>query len=447
MMPTTALPDAVRPEPWLKLASHEVSEGVALHRRVVEQIFTGVGIIRGKAAEAALRANGISALHEVLDARDVSALRDRVLEALRPNLLAMAVAVGRGVLGWRDDFFVDDYLILRVNFPYEVARKADATAENPGIGRVSPWMREAARARRVIDPVFDPRSYHKGHPPAAWAHGPHLDSWAGHSKDGRNIWWAIGEVPREAGMILYPELAGADLPVDPRSLYLQSGYSLPKPTYLPLDAGEMLVFDPEILHGTHLNLTDKTRVAVSLRLNVRQPTFDPNCFYAREFWRQASDIEAGRYSVVHHFKREQHLAAAAPPSTAPRPPRTAILTVEPPAGQGSLEVGAASLVSEGGRLAVQVAGRTVVILRRNGQLMAFDAACPHYGISLADGAADDTTMFCPGCGVGFDLASGCSASQSLTLRQLAVGERDGTILLDLGAVAGSRAASRCLPGN
>jgi nitrite reductase/ring-hydroxylating ferredoxin subunit len=27
-------------------------------------------------------------------------------------------------------------------------------------------------------------------------------------------------------------------------------------------------------------------------------------------------------------------------------------------------------------------------LRRNGQLAAFDAACPHYGVNLADGAAE-----------------------------------------------------------
>lgn len=100
-------------------------------------------------------------------------------------------------------------------------------------------------------------------------------------------------------------------------------------------------------------------------------------------------------------------------------------------------VGAASLVPEGGRLPVQVAGRGAVIVRRNGQLAAFDAACPHYGVSLADGAADDTTMFCPACGVGFDLASGCSASPSLTLRRLSVRERDDTILLDLDAAGSS----------
>jgi nitrite reductase/ring-hydroxylating ferredoxin subunit len=176
---------------------------------------------------------------------------------------------------------------------------------------------------------------------------------------------------------------------------------------------------------------------VSLRLNARQPTFDPDCFYAREFWRRASDIEAGHYSVVQHLRREEHLAAAAPLSSAPRPVRTAMLTLEPPAEHGPVVVGAAALLPDGGRLSVQVAGRAAVIVRRNGQLAAFDAACPHYGVGLADGAADVTTMYCPACGVGFDLATGCSASPSLTLRRVAVRERDGTILLDLDAPVSS----------
>ena len=64
------------------------------------------------------------------------------------------------MLDWRDEFYVDDYLILRVNFPYDVARHADPAAENPGIGRVSPEMREVALvtdddlARARVDPQF-----------------------------------------------------------------------------------------------------------------------------------------------------------------------------------------------------------------------------------------------------------------------------------------------------
>ena len=211
---------------------------------VVNEIVGAVDAIKGPEAAGRIRRDGVQRLHDVIDAREVTPLRDRVLDALRMPLLEMAVSIGRGVLGWDHDFYVDDYLILRVNFPFEVARRTDAGAENPGVGRLSPSVRDLFKSRKTIDPVYDPRGYHRGMPPAAWAHGPHLDSWAGHSRDGRNIWWAIGPVPPQAGMVLYPERAHQDLPPDPRTLYLKAGFPLPPPTCLPLDAGEMLIFDP-----------------------------------------------------------------------------------------------------------------------------------------------------------------------------------------------------------
>src|SRR4029450_11063352 len=267
--------------------------------RVVDEIVNAAAELKAPDAVARLRHDGGQRLHDVIDAREVTPLRDRVLDALRAPLLEMAVAVGRRVLGWKGDFYVDDYLILRVNFPFEVARGSDRGAENPGVGRLGASVPDLFKARKTIDPVYDPKSYHRNLPPAAWAHGPHCDSWAGHSRDGRNIWWGIGPVPADAGMVLYPELADLDLPPDPRTLYLKAGVALPAPTALPLDAGEMLVFDPEVLHGTHLNTTGETRVAVSMRLNASRPLFDPGCFYAREFWRRAADIEAGVARVLH----------------------------------------------------------------------------------------------------------------------------------------------------
>jgi nitrite reductase/ring-hydroxylating ferredoxin subunit len=414
---------------WLRRRSASIVGSENLHARVLDEIVRSIRVIGGDAAAETIRTQGVGLLHSVADAREVGRLREHVIENLRNALLDMAVAVGRLVLHWRDDFYVDDYVILRVNFPYEVARLADPIAENPGIGRISPWMRDVAKARRVIDPIYDPKGYHGEHPPAAWAHGPHVDSWAGHSKDGVNIWWAISDVPAEAGMVLYPQLAGRNLPCDRRTLYLRAGYPLPKPTFVPLQAGELMVFDPEILHGTHLNLTERTRVAISLRLNPRKPTFDPDCFYAREFWRRASDIESSRYMDVLHLKREDNLAAPGPAPASDCPLRETAIEVRADPQAPRIAVGASSLVGEGMRLAASVSGQKVLILRIGGRLRAIDASCPHYGVDLADGAADRTTIFCPACAISFDLISGKSLAPSLTLRMVAVEEEHGVIFL------------------
>ena len=404
----------------------DLGEWSDMTERVADVIVTGVGDIKGPAAADELRRRGIEYLHQVIDWRDVAPLRDQVLERLRKPLLAMAVAVGRRFLGWQGDFFVDDYLILRVNFPYEVARRADSSTENPGTGRLSESVRAIFQARKTIDPVYNPKAYHQGHPPAAWAHGPHLDSWVGHSRDGRNIWWAIGDVPAEAGMVLYPELADKILPCDPQTLCLQAGYPLPKPTHLPLRAGEMLIFNPQVLHGTHLNTSEKTRVAITMRLDASKPTFDPSCFYAHEFWRKAVDIEQEHDEVL-HLLREDNLGPAleAKAVTPRRALPVAAGALDPASGIVRCFPEGAALTSR--RVIIEAEPHRVMLVRSKDGLRAYDAACPHYGLDLADGGDDDEKLYCPACAVGFDLQTGESACPSLTLRSHEVWEAAGAI--------------------
>ncbi len=410
---------------WLRRNARDLRRHAGMTTRVVGEIAAAVAAIKGPEAGERFRREEVPRLHEVIGARDVTPLRDRVLDALRWPLLEMAVAVGREVLGWEHDFYVDDYLILRLNFQFDVARRTEPGAENPGVGRLSPAVRDLFKARKTIDPVYDPKGYHRNLPPAAWAHGPHLDSWAGHSRDGRNIWWAIGAVPAEAGMVLYPELADQDLPPDPRTLYLKAGVPLPPPTYLPLEAGEMLVFDPEILHGTHLNVTGDTRVAVSMRLNASRPVFDPGCFYAREFWRRAGDIEAGVDRVL-HLPREDNLGA--PAAVRPMAPTPAVPTVRAAeCGEGVIRARFDPVLALASRVFVEAPAQRLMVVRTKAGLRAYDAACPHYGLDLADGGVAADRVYCPGCALAFDLTTGRSACESFALRGHAVRQENGVL--------------------
>ncbi len=413
----------------------------ALHRTLVQDIITVAGDIAGAAAGARLSANGIEDLHNVIGAVEITEVREHIIECHRDALLALAVAVGRRFLHWESEFYIDDYIILRVNFPYEIARHAAEQAENPGIGRLSPEVRALAAARRVKDAVYNPRSYHRGHPPAAWAHGPHIDSWAGHSLGGVNLWWAISDVPARAGMVFYPASAigdavngAAPAPVcDPTSLYLAANQQLPPPHYAQLCAGEMLVFDPEMLHGTHLNLSGQTRLAISLRLNARQPQFDPGCFYAREFWHRASDIELSGPRKVIHLAREDHLAPvpAAPRQDAiPAAPRRGIIHARED-GHGFAALPYGFDIAPNLRAVVRLGTRDLLILWHGGLRIAIDAHCPHYGIGLADGGIAGDEIFCPGCAVGFDLSRGCSAAPSLAIKIYPVVQHNGRLEISI----------------
>jgi nitrite reductase/ring-hydroxylating ferredoxin subunit len=417
-MSVTVSPDASRGL-WRSYHARDLKGWSGMTDRVVDAVVAAISTLKGETAAAELRHRGLDRLHEFIDVSEVSLVRDQVLTSLRQPLLEMATAIGRQVLGWQHDFFVDDYLILRINFPYEAARRSNPKAENPGVGRLSESVRSVFQARKVIDPVYDPKTYHRDHPPAAWAHGPHMDSWAGHSRDGRNIWWAIGEVPADAGMVLYPELAGEALPCEPRTLYLRAGYPLPAPTGLPLKAGEMLIFDPEVLHGTHLNTSGSTRVAVSMRLNASRPTFDPSCFYAREFWRRSSDIERGHDEVL-HLRREDNLGPACDPVPVSRRTGLPVIDGVVESGTSTVVVDLRNVPDSVSRLVVTGGPHRVMLARTVAGWNAFDTACPHYGLDLADGGADQDKVYCPGCAVGFDKVTGRSACASLTLRSYPV---------------------------
>src|ERR1700694_4557918 len=104
-------PAAAR-ETWRTCAPGSLDGTEQVHRRVIDAIVDAVAEIKGAQAARQLRSAGVEMLHTVIDPLDIGPLRDRVLEPLRYDLLRTAVRVGRSVMGWQGEFYVDDYLIL-----------------------------------------------------------------------------------------------------------------------------------------------------------------------------------------------------------------------------------------------------------------------------------------------------------------------------------------------
>jgi nitrite reductase/ring-hydroxylating ferredoxin subunit len=443
-MASTASIDILAPNPVLRAILKQGSYLIVSRFDTQEDVLMdchalireGVTELCGAPAGERIAGDGLGILHEVLPAEQIGAIRDFVMPRLRPQLLQLACSIGRSMLGIEGEFFVDDYTILRINFPYLVAREASHTAENPGIGRVDQQTRKWAQASKVVDPVYNPRSYHNNEPPPAWAHGAHQDTWTGHSRFGINLWWAIDEVPAEASMVFYPETFGRPFAVDPRSLYLKEGQPLPKPTKIALRRGEMVIFNPEMLHGTHLNVTTRTRVALSTRLNPRKPAFDPGCFYAREFWHSSRNIEAGRSDQVIQFKRDENLEATPAAPTARRADATPVIAAGPGnRSDGWLMVCASEQVAPRNKLLVRIEepDLNVLLIRGDTELHAIQARCPHLNVALADGYHDDRAIYCPAHAVSYSLHDGRSSCPALSVHLFDVRERDGTIWLRVPA--------------
>jgi nitrite reductase/ring-hydroxylating ferredoxin subunit len=399
----------------------------AIAARLREFILNTTGEIAGTAARVDLARRGLGFLHVHLPAEEIRTIRDRLMPSLRPDLFQFAYELGEGLLGLDREFFVDDYTILRINYPYEVGLNATFAAENPGIGRVDPQVKSLASSTQTQDARYDPKAYHKNTPPASWAHGPHKDTWTGHSRHGINLWWAMNDVVEENSMIFYPSTFGNAYQADPCSLYLAAGYALPKPKKMTLHSGEMLIFNPELLHATHLNTSGLTRIALSARINPLQPKFDPACFYAREFWHSSLDIKQGRLDIIRQFKREENFEAASSHSA-----EISVDCVQYPVihttlgsdGWDMVRLDSFDLTADRQLLELSN-GQQVIFFREEKKWIAVQSTCPHLDTSLMDGFCGAGKVYCPAHGVAYDLETGASSSSLLRLKTYEV-ELDST---------------------
>ena len=132
----------------------------------------------------------------------------------------------------------------------------------------------------------------------ARAHGPHVDTWYGHSYDGMNLWWSIDGVNADNTVILYPEMFGRPLKYDPKSMYVAPGVPLSKPHHVEMCPGQLLIFNPETLHGTQVNVSNDTRIALTTRLNPGQPRFNDDAPFNFEHWFVSTDLERRRFFVL-----------------------------------------------------------------------------------------------------------------------------------------------------
>ena len=418
----------------------------ALLQKLNSTFLDAVEKLESKAAGDAVAREGLRSLHKHLPPHKVAKLEAMVRTQMRDDLYFWAQQLGRETIGLEDPFYVDMLIVLRIHYPFLVARESEAPEEPPydweerirlGLAAIlNPKMLVNQISRRIRKRAkvaehkiaYDPKSYHGELPTLARAHGAHIDTWYGHSFDGFNVWLSIDGVNSDNTVILYPELFGHRVDYDPRSMYLAEGTKLPKPTKVDLKPGQLLLFNPEMLHGTQVNISDETRVALTIRINPKVPRFNDDAPFNAEHWYASTDLAKRRYTHVSVFPANEYQGDpsvaqdAVPPGTLPR------VSAEK-AESGDIVLCSAVELDKSGQIAVDLGNRKLLLVKDENGTRAFNRRCPHRGIDLADGHVDGQEAFCPGHGIAFSLSDGKSACAALHLVKLDVIERDGQIVL------------------
>ena len=98
-----------------------------------------------------------------------------------------------------------------------------------------------------------------------------------------------------------------------------------------------------------------------------------------------------------------------------------------------VKVASSAQVKENKPVAVRVDGKKIVLIRHQGQLIAFKDFCPHQGAPLSHGLIKDGRLICIYHGWKFNLSDGSfTGNPQLKLKRFNVQEKNGAVFVDVG---------------
>ena len=191
---------------------------------------------------------------------------------------------------------------------------------------------------------------------------------------------------------MYPEVNNYDLKHTEEPMYVEDDHYLGKPTILEMQDGDLLIFDPEILHGTKLiTKSDKTRIVVSGRLNKNKPTFyKMTKAYEYPDWYSSIDFDNKINDKIHKFLRKDH--STYPPEKNYKKNDFEIITIkinENIKFKNKYKLINKNLINKNCRYKVVFKNYNVSFLLTENKFFCFKTECPHLGFDMTTAYFDE----------------------------------------------------------
>ncbi|HEY9612550.1 Rieske 2Fe-2S domain-containing protein [Allocoleopsis sp.] len=429
---------------------HDFTDKQFYYDSVQQIILDGIEKIEGMGCRQAIEKTGLATLHEYFPVDKLIYLDIFIRKHIRQLLIEMAYSFCKNDLRLSTEFFLaPDTFVVKICYPFEVAIKSKVSYaqyvdyKNQQLAESQPFKLKnflkkiKSKTKKIIKKTRSSVSYHDRYPYAANTYGPHLDSWYGAPLDGVNLWWSITSVREDNSVILYPETFGRYIQHKPEFGYIPPGSTLPKPHKVEIPDGSILVFNSDLLHGSHLNISNVTRIAIAPRISLQKPKFNPEAS-DRELsgWYSSEDIAKGVYGKLIKFPRKDNGGILYEGRQKPYVEKRLSMTLNYKIFAGRpIALCPSDTLSVGEKMLVNFQNESIVIFRIFKELRAVSAFCPHLNINLIDGFHDEQHIHCPGHGVAFSLADGSSKCSLLKLQVYTVYDRDNKIFIEK---AGSR---------
>lgn len=273
-------------------------------------------------------------IHELLTIDEILDVTEKL--KMDERILALECSIFHALFGHSAELYAELMPNLRPQVPYDNVRGKEAEIEaRVGRGKMN-------------------------------AHGPHKDSWRFHPSNTINVWLALSAVSPLNGMMLVPHTTGY-LPKFADNEIVPGCDTYPERQYLTsMDAGDVLLFRAEVMHGSILNQTDRTRFAFSMRCTTEKPDFHRDFMYnyvrIAPTFSNLTRLKLSARSSFEPASRDEFFADFGPQA---RPLREISREVD-------------------GKLIVQTP---------DGE-KTFCARCPHQGVPLRDGRLENGRIVC-----------------------------------------------------
>lgn len=415
---------------------HDFPRREEILRQTNETFAQGIELFAGRACRKESEKKGLAKIHEYFPHERLGLLEAYVVEKMRERWLLWAAAVCQGTLGWKQEFYVQDLIVLRVSYPQAVEA---IPAESPvsfytrvryGMAPALERLRSTYYSKKLPFRLKELAAFieaRRNAPPGRHrCRASHVDSWQGQPLHSLSVWLGVAGVNRDNALCLFPETQNYKMPQN-GTLDFGEGFLLPQPRRPGNGDGDLLIFTTDMLHCTQLNVTDETRVALSIRVSPDTSTFDEDNFWSVQRCHSGKRLLAGDTSAP---GRNGARTVPVERKASGWPLEVREIQIDRPHRPSErVEVMPAAELLEGERVAVRFANREVLIFRTGSGLSAMAGVCPHHGYRMADGPDEGGKLTCPGHALEFDIETGRSKLDCFRLKKFPVGEQDGKIFL------------------
>jgi nitrite reductase/ring-hydroxylating ferredoxin subunit len=373
-----------------------------------------------------VEASGLENIHNYFSVDLVPFLQFGLGKIFSNHLYKQMSDVVKKEFNKKEKFYIDKDLNFRIVYPYHLAKKSILSRsvyrclnlKNYKDGKNELLKALAISKNYKMDQSDLTKLKHFGKLPVpCYQHGPHRDTWFGHSYNGINLWWGITKVTKFNGMMLFKKVYDFNLNHISQPAYVKDEYNLGQSIVPKLNKGDLLLFDPEILHATRLNTSNKTRIVFSGRIDFKKPQFYKKTKDLKApFWLESKDVNNGNFLNIKKFIDKKNLKDDKKKYLKKNTPKQ--IEINKKIKNNSLYKIIKKDLFKEKLINISFDNARISIVKSKNQFYAFNSLCPHlrYDLSLSN-LNGSTKLTCQGHGVTFDMKSGNSTCKSFNLKK------------------------------